>query len=310
MIRGEMIIHSLDETTTQMIINVYSGDTEELIRTHTITNTTPAFQSAGQWGITAYYPVSLSKIALYKTRDILNTALTLSLENVKIGETIGYTLTTTEENDNVVLSDNGAGGTFDTTTIILHSGNNWTATGTHTPNQVGTISLTANFASMGAKTKEIFVSPYATTIGFIGDSVTKGTNVQTALQNLGRGFVGINAGVGGATANNWANDNHSSTPIFTNALQMFTGVEIVHIMLGTNEAAQNVSSGVYKANMQTLITNLKNADFKHVLISNPPYIDNSNLNSGDTTGIKNENLLSYQLANFELIQENSGFVVL
>jgi hypothetical protein len=84
----------------------------------------------------------------------------------------------------VTLSDNGAGGTFSATNYLLDASNNRTITGTYTPNKAGNATLTANFASTGDKTVDIFVSPYSTTIGFIGDSVTAGTSIQNYVPNL------------------------------------------------------------------------------------------------------------------------------
>jgi lysophospholipase L1-like esterase len=98
----------------------------------------------------------------------------------------------------------------------------------------------------------------------------------------------------------------------TNALSAFSvsGVDIVHIMLGTNDAAGNVLSGVYKTNMQTIIDTLKSAGIKHILISGIPYIATNDLNNGDvSTQIKDASVRAYQQANAELVAENAGFVL-
>jgi hypothetical protein len=60
--------------------------------------------------------------------------------------------------------------------LSLNASNSYTATINYTPTQAGLVTLT--ILGIGrekiTKTSQIFVSPYATTIGYIGDSITYG----------------------------------------------------------------------------------------------------------------------------------------
>ncbi|GHV20924.1 hypothetical protein FACS189428_0600 [Clostridia bacterium] len=50
---------------------------------------------------------------------------------------------------------------------------------------------------------------------------------------------------------------------------------MVSIMLGTNDAkiSENISIDDYKANIETMITSLKNAGIKKIILNEPPYLD-------------------------------------
>ena len=67
----------------------------------------------------------------------------------------------------------------------------------------------------------------------------------------------------------------------TNALADFSlsGVDFVHIMLGGNDAYGDVTSGSYKANMQTIIDILKSAGIRQILVSNSLYVSTNDINS-------------------------------
>jgi lysophospholipase L1-like esterase len=305
------MILQTDADISTMTLTLYDDNTQAFLWSGTYTFTNPS--TTGQWGVGSYFASSLKRIAFYQEIETLPTAFTLNANNIKVGIPITYTLTTSTPTDTILLSDNGAGGIFSTTNYTLNTDNNRTATGTYIPHKAGNITLTANFSSTGDKTVEIFASPYSTTMGFIGDSVTAGTSIQNYLSNLlGEGFLALNYGVPGSRAYGWATNNHGGSGIMTNALSAFllSGVDIVHIMLGTNDAAGNVTSGVYKTNMQTIIDTLKSSGIKHIIISDIPYIATNDLNSGDVlTQIKDTSVRSYQQANAELITENSGFVL-
>ena len=129
-------------------------------------------------------PTFLKQIAFYREVKTLPTAFTLDVTNIKVGEPIIYTITTSEASDTIILSDNGAGGMFSSTNITLNAGNNRTATGTYIPSKAGTATLTANFSSTGNKTVDIFAIPYSTTIGFMGDSASYLAAIQDYFASL------------------------------------------------------------------------------------------------------------------------------
>jgi lysophospholipase L1-like esterase len=141
---------------------------------------------------------------------------------------------------------------------------------TYIPAHLGNITITATSDGLNTPFESnIFVSPYATSVGFIGDSITSrvanngtgsfSTNkdaVTTAISKLGSGFAGINRGVSGSTTRSRISDGYVAPAItaFQNA-----NVDVVSIMLGSNDANGNfqISSGEYKANLQIIIDALK-----------------------------------------------------
>jgi lysophospholipase L1-like esterase len=86
----------------------------------------------------------------------------------------------------------------------------------------------------------------------------------------------------------------AATGVFLNS-----GVDIISIMLGTNET-RPVND--YKANMQTIIDILKNEGFKHVILNQLIY---------KPGGLSQLPLIQqYNTVLVDLVAENSGFVLL
>ena len=115
-------------------------------------------------------------------------------------------------------------------------------------------------------------------IGWIGDSITAGTNgnpvAQAAayLTALGYTVTSVNEAQSGTSTADWTSTSGGSN--MANALAAFSaaGVTIVHVMLGTNDvrSPNNFSTATYLANMTTIINTLKAHNYK-VVISKPPY---------------------------------------
>jgi hypothetical protein len=59
--------------------------------------------------------------------------------------------------------------------MTLDTSNSYTNTVTYTPSKAGNTTITATFQDGTVLEHQLFVSPYSTTIGFIGDSITQGT---------------------------------------------------------------------------------------------------------------------------------------
>ena len=115
-------------------------------------------------------------------------------------------------------------------------------------------------------------------IGFIGDSITAGTNgnsVQGAtalLSGLGYTVTAVNRGISGTSTADWLPANGNG--YFSNALGAFTAasVTIVQIMLGTNDARtpNSFTAAQHSANMALIVSALKAAGLQ-VVIHKPIY---------------------------------------
>lgn len=111
-------------------------------------------------------------------------------------------------------------------------------------------------------------------IGFIGDSITHGTGnyrnaVDAEIAALGSGYRGINRGVSGSTTQDW----QPGTAMFDDALADFKAqnVQIVSIMLGTNDA-RKISPEMYQRNLETIISKLRSTGtVRQILLNYPPY---------------------------------------
>ncbi len=119
------------------------------------------------------------------------------------------------------------------------------------------------------------------TIGFIGDSITAGSGVplhQNAVSDetidLGTGYSAVNAGINGTTTVDWRSDNGDG--YLNKALKLFQAnhVQVVSIMLGTNDSKGSVSTtpAKYETNMQNIVAGVLSAGIKHVILNYPPYL--------------------------------------
>jgi lysophospholipase L1-like esterase len=130
------------------------------------------------------------------------------------------------------------------------------------------------------------VSTRAIKIGFVGDSITAGTNgsspnaVQLEAQTLGGGYSAVNQGVSGSKTSDWL----PGTKNFTDVVATFRAqnVQIVSLMLGTNDAMNEALNGTptsqeYGKNLSAIIHGLfAQSAVRYVIINNPPYISDQN----------------------------------
>jgi lysophospholipase L1-like esterase len=268
---------------TAYVATLYDITSDQLIKQYTDTNNLAELQFAGHAGVFNQLnnDVFFDNFS-YSTTDEINTdsAFTPDKTNVKVGQPITYTVTGAGQ---VTFSDNGAGGAFSPTSVDLGAGS--TAEVTYTPSGLGTAHLTATFSD-GDIESNIFANPYSTAIGFIGASTTRGSQssdwrtksgAANMAKTLGSGYTAVNMGIGSQTTATWANDactvNQSGSPgvntCFTNAKNTFqsNGVEIVQIVLGINDAVVPISKEDYKANMQSIIAELKDIGIKKVIVA-------------------------------------------
>jgi lysophospholipase L1-like esterase len=269
---AEFIVESLDETTTQLTLNGYNGN-GDLLRTLTTTDTTSYLQDAGAFGINAYQTSGFKSFASYEVQTLPTVdSLTPDVLNVKVGEPITLDLGSPTE-QNVSLSDNGAGGAFGASSVNLAAGVLENST-TYTPSRAGNITITGTFQG-GTIDAEIFATPYSTNIGFVGDSITYGVNsggmpnaVESQVALLGSGYAAVNRAVNGSDSGQWVANAYNMLSVaktqFSNG-----GVEIAQIMLGTNDAAADISTADYKSNLETIIVELKTAGVKKFILNKP-----------------------------------------
>lgn len=141
-------------------------------------------------------------------------------------------------------------------------------------------------------------------LGFIGDSITGGDDASDTAHGMvavcgvdlsaargGSSVTVVNAAVSGTASHDWI---PSFGHYYSDAVTAFVaaGVQIVHIMLGTNDAnTANIdffgggstgaagAAGYYNTNLGQTVSGLMTAGYK-VVVSYPPYIDYTNPGSG------------------------------
>ena len=145
----------------------------------------------------------------------------------------------------------------------------------------------------------------------VGDSITEGsdgTNIiggyEPTLGNLllNNPYTIANQGVGGFTSADGA-------AWISSTLSNYPSAQYYLIMYGTNDsnatrgAGYPVSKAIYKANMQAIITAIKNA-FKIPYLAKVPYVDSSNPNFPAGEAFSNVFIQQYNDAIVELVNEN------
>ena len=136
-----------------------------------------------------------------------------------------------------------------------------------------TVKMTTPANESDAPTKSTTLIPYSTTIGFVGDSLTFGccTNSTPApeieMDNLGDNYRAINRGVNGSTTRDWLNN------LLEPALAEFrdNNVEVVQVMLGTNDVAANIPTDEIVDNLRAITDKLLENGAKVVIVNKVPY---------------------------------------
>ena len=136
-----------------------------------------------------------------------------------------------------------------------------------------TVKLATSANESDASTKSTTLIPYNTTIGFVGDSLTFGCCTDSTpapeieVDNLGDNYQAINRGVNGSTTRDWLNN------LLEPALAEFrdNNVEIVQLMLGTNDVAANIPTGEIVDNLRTIANKLLDNGVKVVIVNKIPY---------------------------------------
>ena len=133
--------------------------------------------------------------------------------------------------------------------------------------------LTASTSEANATTRPTTLIPYSTTIGFVGDSLTFGCCTDSTpapeieMDNLGDNYRAINRGVNGSTTRDWLNS------LLEQALAEFrdNNVEVVQVMLGTNDVAANIPTDEIVDNLRAITDKLLENGAKVVIVNKVPY---------------------------------------
>lgn len=116
--------------------------------------------------------------------------------------------------------------------------------------------------------------PYSKAIGFVGDSLTYGCCATATpaptdeVKMLGKDYKAINTGINGSTTTDWRDH------LLNDALVKFKDnkVEVVQIMLGTNDVAQGIPIDEAISNLRNIAERLRSeADIKVIIINEAPF---------------------------------------
>lgn len=314
----DFIVESISLVSTKLTL-VVKNDSGTTIGTISAIDTTLRLQDTdGQWGVSTNGSVNLAGVTAYSAdpAEIESGLSRIGGSNIKLGTAVTYHVSS-DAPQNITLSDGGRGGTFSTTQIELNAGNSYLASFTYTPSVPGNVTITATPAGEDSMEDKLFVSPFFINIGFIGDSITAGiannppphapgnfaanpNATAVTVAALGPEFVNTNKGVSSTTSSNWAHDNFyvgaNQIPVMTNALKAFApvGVEVVLVMLGSNdswltpdpESAPGIggtSVEEYNGYMQQIITRLKDAGIKKIILNESPFLNRNDGNYLDAS---------------------------
>jgi hypothetical protein len=297
-LRGELIVTSLSSTSTELEWNIYYGN-DNVVSAST-TDSTSGLHAVGQWGIYGYNNSGIYDDFTLSRKDE-QLSLSADNENITFGDSVTYTITD-DENCSVSLTDNGAGGVFSQTEVELNAGNSYSVAVTYTPIRAGYIDITGEIeGSTETLQSELFVSPYSNAIGFVGDSLSAGILPGNyVIPDLGSGFTFVNSAISGTSTNAWL----SGSTNLNNAISSFQGggVDVVHIMHGANDAAQNITAEQYKANLINISEALLDAGVKKVVISQPlGATSNMGYLTGDALDAQNALMTAYGEAIKEVV---------
>lgn len=163
----------------------------------------------------------------------------------------------------VVLAMTGVGG------VIYLNQYEPEATAKATPS----VKLATSTSEADVTTSLTTLIPYSTTIGFVGDSLTFGCCTDSTpapeleMDNLGDNYRAINRGVNGSTTRDWLNN------LLEPALAEFrdNNVEVVQVMLGTNDVAANMPTDEIVDNLRAITDKLLDNGAKVVIVNKVPY---------------------------------------
>ncbi|MDO4271696.1 MAG: SGNH/GDSL hydrolase family protein [Candidatus Saccharibacteria bacterium] len=125
----------------------------------------------------------------------------------------------------------------------------------------------------GSSSGVTFTKNYSKTVGFIGDSLTFGAGATPApiveMALIGPDYKAINQSVSGTTTRDWTGQ------LLDESIEEFksNGVEVVQIMLGTNDMwdSKDITIDEAMSNMQLIIDRLRANGVKLIIVNQIPY---------------------------------------
>ncbi|MHB1310479.1 MAG: GDSL-type esterase/lipase family protein, partial [Gemmatimonadaceae bacterium] len=298
---------------TNFSLSATNVTTSTVIGTITGSDSDAALQTAGVPGIVTWAP-SASAVTINYSQATTYTgtpgsgSITISPTSV-VGGTTGNVITVT-----------GTGTTFSGSPFTVSGGLgplitaqsvSSTTAGTLTINPgvqgYGTITID-DAADSATATLTVTTPPLgALNIGWIGDSITAGTNgapvtaAASTLTGMGYTVTTTNEAVSGTTTADWL-PGGSYLP---GALTAFAtaGVTVVHIMLGTNDVRQpnNFTPAQHHSNMRAIVLALVAAGYQ-VVITKPIYtVPNSGSSGAYWPNDPNTPYLEYFTLNMQLV---------
>ncbi|MDR2190127.1 MAG: hypothetical protein LBP53_02850 [Candidatus Peribacteria bacterium] len=183
LLKGELITESISTDETRITFNIYDLEDEgKLLATTTMLDATPELQQSGQWGVWTHQIPAFRKFDLYA----MDANISVFAVNTIALDT-GLFIKFYDDGENTItLSDGNMQGTFSENPVILNDNNNYQATVIYTPAKAGYIVLSGIQSANNAEAirHKLFVSPYATIIGFIGDSISLDANFHTVEETI------------------------------------------------------------------------------------------------------------------------------
>jgi lysophospholipase L1-like esterase len=265
----------------QLTVNSFVNDGATPFATLSKLDQTDTIDVAGAWGFLGTKSGQVKdEAALYRLDADSNLGMAIRDNFVSYGNSVQISLHASSA-DTITLSDSGAGGVWtsdaagtiplNNNQVELLAADDFGAVVYYTAPSAGDFELTATGSNV-TRTENVTAIPYRTKVLFVGDSIackfkqSEGVNHAYLGGALNNDFsVGTNCGGGWKTADLLSSGSAVAA--------INTGdYEIVHIMIGTNDAGQGVDATTYKANMQAILNDIfTQTGARLVVISDPPY---------------------------------------
>ena len=275
---------------TALSLIITDTTTGSVVASYSVSDATAGLQPAGAAGVIAWAGANAAQAATFSRVTTYVTAsagtITLSPTSVTTG-TAGQTITVT-----------GSGAALTGATFTL-AGGLGAAIAAQSVSSATSATLTINpgvpgygaatITSSAGGSAALAINPPALgalNIGFIGDSITAGTNgnpvaaMVAFLSTKGYAAVATNKGVSGTSTTDWL-PGGSYLPAAISAFQS-AGVTVVQVMLGTNDwrTPNSLTAAQHSANMRAIVAALRTAGFLVMINKAPWMLPNENAGNG------------------------------
>lgn len=297
---------------------ITDNTTSTVVATQTITDSEATLQTTGVQLVTIWTQSGTTSVNYSNVTTYANVAGSISLSPSSVvantsGNVITVTGTATAFSGSPFTTTGGIGSYQSAQSVS--SGTSGTVT--INPGLAGQGNLTVTDAGGGGNATLTINPPSSGTlkIGWIGDSITAGTNgapVTQAVSYLtniaGYTVTSSNRGINATSSSDWI----SGSTDLNNAKTAFAGagVTIIHYMLGTNDtrAPNNFSPATHHANVVSTVNDLVAAGYS-VIISKPPMIyPNTSPGATQWSADPNGTLQAYWLLDSQLANGTNIFI--